>query len=468
MPESVSTTPVTATTAPSSSPSGLAGWLAALRVYKEPASLRMLALGFSAGLPLLLVLGTLSFRLREAGIDRTTLGYLSWVGLAYGFKWCWAPLVDRMPIPLLTHALGRRRSWLLLSQALIVAGLVGMALSDPRQALGPIVWCALAVAFGSATQDIALDAFRIESADAQRQGALAATYQTGYRLAMIWAGAGVLWIAARAEVAPAAAVAGAVAAAGANYQQLAWQTAYLVMAASMAVGALTVLFSREPVRVELPPARNVADWLRSALVEPFADFLGRYRWHAALILALIGTYRISDVVMGIMANPFYVDMGFTKDEVAAVTKVYGVIMTLVGAFVGGVLSMRLGVMRVLMLGAILSAASNLLFAWLASRGHDVTALIFVISADNLSSGIASAAFIAYLSSLTNVQYSATQYALFSSMMLLAPKWIAGFSGKFVDAFGYSSFFNSTALLGVPVLLLVWLASRVKLADSPRP
>jgi MFS transporter, PAT family, beta-lactamase induction signal transducer AmpG len=444
-------------------PSGLAGWMAALRVYREPASLRMLALGFSAGLPLLLVLGTLSFRLREAGIDRTTLGYLSWVGLAYGFKWCWAPLVDRMPIPLLTRALGRRRSWLLLSQALIVAGLVGMALSDPRQALGPIVWCALAVAFGSATQDIALDAFRIESADVQRQGALAATYQTGYRLAMIWAGAGVLWIAARAEVAPAVAVA----AAGANYQQLAWQTAYLVMAASMAVGVLTVLFSREPARVELPPARSAGEWLRGALVEPFADFLGRYGWHAALILALIGTYRISDVVMGIMANPFYVDMGFTKDEVAAVTKVYGVVMTLVGAFAGGVLSMKLGVMRVLMLGAILSAASNLLFAWLASRGHDVTALIFVISADNLSSGIASAAFIAYLSSLTNVQYSATQYALFSSMMLLAPKWIAGFSGKFVDAFGYSSFFNSTALLGVPVLLLVWLASKVKLADSPR-
>ncbi|MDY0106477.1 MAG: hypothetical protein RBS27_07390, partial [Giesbergeria sp.] len=180
-----------------------ASWLQTLRVYLEPASLRMLTLGFSAGLPLLLVLGTLSFRLREAGIDRSTIGYLSWVGLAYGFKWVWAPLVDRLPLPLLTRMLGRRRSWLLLSQGLIVAGLVGMALADPRQTLGPIVWCALAVAFGSATQDIALDAFRIESADADHQAALAATYQTGYRLAMIWAGAGVLWIAARAEVAPA-------------------------------------------------------------------------------------------------------------------------------------------------------------------------------------------------------------------------------------------------------------------------
>nr|MBP6494842.1 MFS transporter [Rhodoferax sp.] len=191
-----------------------------------------------------------------------------------------------------------------------------------------------------------------------------------------------------------------------------------------------------------------------------------YRWQAALILALIAIYRISDVVMGIMANPFYVDLGYTKDEVALVTKVYGVIMTLVGAFVGGVLSMRFGVMRILMLGAILSAATNLLFAWLAAHGHDLTALIFVISADNLSSGIASAAFIAYLSSLTNVQYSATQYALFSSMMLLAPKFLAGFSGQFVDAFGYAEFFNATAMLGVPVLLLIWLASRSKTDSSP--
>jgi MFS transporter, PAT family, beta-lactamase induction signal transducer AmpG len=432
-------------------------WLQTLRVYLEPASLRMLALGFSAGLPLLLVLGTLSFRLREAGIDRATIGYLSWVGLAYGFKWCWAPLVDRLPLPLLTRALGRRRSWLLLSQAAIMAGLVGMAVSNPTQTLGPIVWCALLVAFGSATQDIALDAYRIESADTDRQAALAATYQTGYRLAMIWAGAGVLWIAARAET-PAAGA----------YQHTAWQTAYLAMAASMLVGVLTVLLSPEPVRRVLPPAKNAVQWLQGALIEPFADFLRRYRWQAALILALIAVYRISDVVMGIMANPFYVDMGYTKDEVAAVTKVYGIVMTLAGAFLGGALAMRIGVMRVLMLGAVLSAGSNLLFAWLGTRGHDVSALVFVISADNLSSGIASAAFIAYLSSLTNINYSATQYALFSSMMLLLPKWLAGFSGRYVDAFGYSHFFTATALLGVPVLLLVWLASSVKITHGPNP
>jgi PAT family beta-lactamase induction signal transducer AmpG len=428
-------------------------WLDTLKVYLEPASLRMLSLGFSAGLPLLLVFGTLSFWLREAGIDRTTIGFLSWVGLAYGFKWVWSPLVDRLPIPVMTRRLGRRRSWLLLAQAMIMVGLVGMALTDPRQALAPVVWCALAVAFGSATQDIALDAFRIESATTERQAALAATYQTGYRLAMIWAGAGALWIAARAEVATPV-VTGV-------YQHSAWQAAYLVMAASMLPGVMTVLLSPEPAHRAIPPARNTADWLRSALVEPFADFIGRYRWQAVLILALIATYRISDVVMGIMANPFYVDMGFSKDEVAAVTKIYGVVMTLVGAFLGGALSLRMGVMPVLMLGAALSGATNLLFAWLAGQGHDVQALIFVISADNLASGIASAAFIAYLSSLTNVNYSATQYAMFSSMMLLLPKFVAGYSGVYVDSFGYSSFFTATALLGLPVLALVWLTSRMK-------
>lgn len=431
-----------------SSPPDRPSWGQTLRVYQEPATLRMLLLGFSAGLPLLLVFGTLSFWLREAGIDRTTIGYLSWIGLAYGFKWVWAPLVDRLPIVLLTRWLGRRRSWLLLSQSIIMAALIGLALTDPRQALLPMVWCALAVAVASATQDIALDAYRIESADAQRQAALAASYQTGYRIAMIWAGAGVLWIAARAEVAGVS-----------GYQQAAWQTAYLVMAASMLLGMVTVLFSPEPVAIAMPRARNAAEWLKGALVEPFADFLRRYGKQAALILALIAVYRISDVVMGIMANPFYVDMGFSKDEVAAVTKVFGVVMTLLGAFMGGLLAMRFGVMRVLMLGAVLSAASNLLFAWLATRGHDVTALMLVISADNLSSGIASAAFIAYLSGLTNVNYSATQYALFSSMMLLLPKFLAGYSGVFVDAYNYPTFFIGTALLGVPVLLLVWLASK---------
>ena len=247
-------------------------WGETLRVYREPPTLRMLFLGFAAGLPLLLVLGTLGFRLREAGIDRTTIGFLSWVGLAYGVKWMWAPLVDRLPLPLLTRWLGRRRSWLLLAQLAVAAGLVGMALFDPKVALNAVVWCAVLVAFASATQDIALDAFRIESADTSRQGALAAAYQTGYRLAMIWAGAGVLWIAARAETADTAA-----------YEHGAWQTAYLVMAASMLVGVLTVLLSREP-----RPRDAQADRTQRAQVAEMLVRDGRhFAWPQALLFATL-------------------------------------------------------------------------------------------------------------------------------------------------------------------------------------
>jgi PAT family beta-lactamase induction signal transducer AmpG len=436
------------------------GWLQDLRVYAEPPVARMLLLGFAAGLPLLLVLGTLSYRLREAGIDRTTIGFLSWVGLAYAFKWVWAPLVDRLPLPLLTRALGRRRSWLLAAQLVLVAGLAGMALTDATQNLSQLVALALLVAFASATQDIALDAYRIESADLSRQAAMAAAYQVGYRSAMITASAGALWIAAAFDPDEK------------TYQHAPWLAAYLCMAGLIGVGIVTVLFSSEPqvavspdtVRREQEVAARLhsrlLSWIFSAVVSPFLDFVLRYRWRALLLLALIGTYRISDIVLGVMSNPFYRDMGFTKDEVAAVSGVYGVVMTLAGAALGGVLALRYGVMRVLMLGAVLSAVTNLLFAWLASRGHDLPALVFAISADNLSAGIASAAFVAYLSGLTNVAYSATQYALFSSVMLLLPKFLGGWSGWAVDSFGYQAFFVGTALLGVPVLVLTWLASRL--------
>ncbi|PZU52185.1 MAG: AmpG family muropeptide MFS transporter [Thauera sp.] len=450
-----------------------ASWLDSLKVYAHPRVIGMLFLGFSAGLPLILVLGTLSYWLREAGIDRSTIGYFSWIGLAYGFKWVWSPLVDRLPLPGLTRLLGRRRSWLLLSQLAIASALFGMANTDPAQALERMVWCALAVAFASATQDIALDAYRIEAVEQRLQGAMAATYQGGYRIAMIAASAGVLWLAASVDATDTA------------YEHAPWRFAYLIMAASMGVGILTTLLIREPdapvsadtmqrearTREWLAheglhgPLLAAAAWVHGAVVSPFVDFIRRYRWHAVLLLALIGTYRISDVVMGIMANAFYVDMGYTKDEVANVAKVYGVGMTIVGAVIGGVLTARIGVMKTLFLGAALSSATNLLFVWLAGRGHDVNGLIFAISADNLSAGIASSAFVAYLSGLTNVAYSATQYALFSSLMLLLPKFIAGFSGVYVDAHGYEAFFTATALLGVPVLGLVLLAARARGRDQ---
>jgi MFS transporter, PAT family, beta-lactamase induction signal transducer AmpG len=444
-------------------------WRDAFTVYAEPAVLRMLLLGFAAGLPLLLVFGTLSFRLRDAGIDRTTIGFLSWVALAYAFKWVWSPLVDRMPLPYLTRHLGRRRSWLLAAQTVIVLGLCGMALTDPQHSLRWLVFFALITAFASATQDIALDAYRIESAAAEKQAALAAAYQAGYRVSNIWAQAGVLWIAARFDPNEA------------TYEAIPWTIAYFAMAVSMLVGIATVLRIPEPqpfdtTRDDAARAQKLereahlshrsarlAAWLHGAVIAPFADFVRRYRWPALLLLALIATYRIADIVMGIMANTFYRDTGFTKDEIALASGIYGFTMTIAGAFIGGILALRIGVMRTLFLGALLSAVTNLLYAWLAMRGHDLGFLVVTITADNLSAGIASAAFIAYLSSLTNIAYSATQYAMFSSMMLLLPKFIAGFSGAFVDVYGYVNFFVVTALLGLPVLVLVWLASRVRIS-----
>jgi MFS transporter, PAT family, beta-lactamase induction signal transducer AmpG len=456
--------------------SALSSWVHAFRIYTHPRVLGMLSLGFSAGLPLLLVMGTLSFWLREAGIDRSTIGHLSWIGLAYGIKWMWSPLVDRLRLPLLTGLLGRRRAWLLLSQIVIAAALMGMAATDPVDNLTYTVFFALAVAFASATQDIALDAYRIEAVAPRLQGAMAATYQAGYRIAMILASAGVLWIAAAVDPSET------------TYDYAPWRIAYLAMAASMAVGIVTTLIIREPdvpvtrlilenedrARVAIahwnlpPPLAQLLAWLYGAMVAPFRDFIVRHGGHAFLILALIAVYRISDVVMGVMSNPFYVDMGYTKDEVATVSKVYGVVMTIAGAALGGVLIAKIGIMRTLFLGAVLSAATNLLFVWLSGRGHDLTGLIFTISADNLSAGIASSAFIAYLSGLTNSAYSATQYALFSSVMLLLPKFIAGFSGDFVDAYGYGNFFTATALLGVPVLALVWLAGRARFEPAKPP
>lgn len=422
-------------------------WLA---VYREPAVLRMFFLGFSSGLPLLLVLGTLSFWMREVGVDLKSIGFMSWVGLCWGMKWLWAPLVDKLRIPYLSVKLGQRRAWLLVAQIGLMVSLSCLAFADPAQNLTLTAVLALVTAFFGATQDIALDAFRIESGSENKQAAFAATYQTGYRLAMIWAGAGALAIAAAFEAGQSTA--------------FGWKIAYLVMSASMLVGVVTVLCSPEPVRSAGNQKRTYAskrEWLYEALCKPFLDFFTRFGWGAVVVLALIATYRISDVVMGVMANPFYADLGFTKQEVAAVSKVFGLIMTLVGAFAGGAIAARIGVMKTLFFGGILSAGTNLLFSVLALRGHDTAFLVFTVSADNFAGGLASAAFVAYLSGLTNVAYSATQYALFSSVMLILPKFLAGFSGMAVQSIGYSQFFMVTAAIGLPVLILVLLAAMLR-------
>lgn len=444
-------------------------WLKNARVYLHPRAVTLFFLGFSSGLPILLVFGTLSFWLREAGVERSLITYFSWVGLAYGFKWLWAPLVDRLAIPVLSKALGRRRSWLFLSQCLLILGLSGLAFANPLNNLEQMALLAILVAFSSATQDIVIDAYRIESAGERLQAAMAATYMAGYRIAMIVAGAGALAVAAWAS------------SDSSIYDPAAWKVAYLTMSMCMLIGLVTTLIIAEPAAVEMDEetlqqkqkiisfsenyahlpdffARFLA-WAYIAVVCPFTDFIKRYGSHALIILSLIGTYRISDVILGIIANVFYVDMGFSKEEIAQIIKVYGVVMTIVGAGLGGILVNRFGVMRILFIGALMVSLTNLLFAWLATLGHNTAALTLVISLDNLSGGIATAAFIAYLSSLTNIQYSATQYALFSSVMLLFPKFLGGFSGGFVDNFGYEMFFISVSLLGIPVLGLILLAQK---------
>jgi len=426
-------------------PEEVAPQRSAWRVYAEPAVLRMLVLGFAAGLPLLLIYGTLSFRLREAGVGRPAIGFLSWVALAYPFKWVWAPLLDRLPVPLLTRRLGRRRAWLLVAQGAVILGLLSMALLDAQRDLPLLTACALFTAMAGATQDIALDAYRIESAGVERQAALAAAYQTGYRFGMIWAGAGALWIAARA-------------AGGDAYRPEAWALSYAVMAASMLVGMLAVAWTREQASGSAEPEGG-APPRHATLLEPFADFLRRYRWHAVLLLALVSSYRFANIVMGVMANPFYHDIGFTKEQVAAVSKVYGVVMALLGGIVGGALTLRVGIPRMMWGAALVSSSSILLYAWLAARGPDLTLLVVAVSTDNFAEGIAGTVFIAYLSGLTNRAYSATQYALLSSVTLLVPKFVAGFSGIAVDAFGYAAFFCGCAASGTIALTLVWATQR---------
>ncbi len=427
-------------------------------MYLRPQALALLFLGFSAGLPFLLVFSTLSAWLTEAGISRSAIGFFSWVGITYSVKLFWAPVVDRLQLPLLSGRLGKRRAWMLLAQAGIAGGLLVMSRLNPADDLFWFALVAVGVAFSSATQDIAVDAFRIECAEQDAQGALSATYIFGYRLALLVAGAGALLIA--------------------DLQS--WEAAYLTMAALMGVGMLTTVLVREPdhaaeaaarpleARVEQFLLRNphrpawqqrAGSWFIDAVVCPFVDFFERNGWFAFWVLMLIGCYRISDITMGVMANPFYLDLGFSKTEIAGVTKVFGFVMTIAGSFLGGLLVMRFGLAGPLLLGAALVAATNLLFALLAQIGPDLQMLAVVISADNLSGGLANAAFIAYLSSLTSRAYTATQYALFSSLMTLPGKFIGGYSGVLVDAHGYTPFFVYAALLGIPAIFLAYYVAR---------
>ena len=421
-----------------------AGWRA-WRAYLQPRPFAMLMLGFSAGLPFLLVFSTLSAWLREAGIDRTTIGLLSWVGLAYSFKLLWAPLVDRLDLPLLTRWLGRRRAWMLLSQLALIAGLAAMAHGDPVKALPWLATLAVAVAFASATQDIVIDAWRIEAAPQSMQGTMAATYQLGYRLGLMMATAGALWLAGTYD----------------------WRIAYLAMAAAVGVGLLTTVLIGEPVSRAAPappsggPRRRPTAVLREAVWLPLAEFFQRNGVRSALlILAFVGTFRLTDYTMGVMANPFYLDVGYTLQQIAVVAKGYGVVASIIGVIVGGWGVLRLGTLRALVVGGVLVIGSNLAFLTLALQpAPDLLALGAVVSIDNFAYNFAGTAFIAYLSGLTNIAYTATQYALFSSLFSLPGKLLMGASGAVVDAWGYPVFFAYTSMLGVPSLILLIALSR---------
>ncbi len=423
-------------------------WREAAKIYTHPRVIAMFFLGFSAGLPFLLVFSTLSAWLADIGVSRTAIGFFGWIGLTYSIKVLWAPVVDRLVLPW-GALFGQRRSWILLGQAGIAAGLAGMAVVDPVQNLAAVALLALLVAFSSATQDVAVDAYRIEAVITEYQGAMSATYVFGYKVALLVAGAGALFIADFGG----------------------WTLAYLCMAASMGVGIITVILIAEPER-ELPEAifgrsgaglanklMDLRQWFVAAVINPFTDFFHRNGRFALVILLFIAVFRLSDITMGIMANPFYLDLGFSKSEIASVAKVFGFFMSVAGSFLCGVLVVRWGVYKPLLLGAILVASTNVLFAVMAGIGPDIRALMVVISADNISGGIAATAFVAYLSGLTNRAYTATQYALFSSLMTLPGKFFSGFSGMIVDAGGYAEFFLIAAAVGLPAILLVPVLAR---------
>lgn len=414
----------------------MAAWRDSLAVYLDRRVLTILFLGFSSGLPLLLVYGTLSAWLSEAGVSMTMIGLFSWASTAYGFKWLWSPLIDRLPLPPLTTLMGQRRGWMLASQVAVAVCMVGLGSTDPAETLWATAAWAVALAFASATQDIVIDAYRVESLEEEQLGAGAGNIVLGYRLGMMAAGGGAL-VAADA---------------------FGWSTAYAIMAGLMGIGILTTLLNREPARPATqaaPTGDGPLAWAREAVIAPLADFTRRRHW--LLILLFIALYKYGDALLGVMANPFYLDIGFTKTDIGLISKSYGVVMTVAGALLGGVVVARIGIMRALLLCGILQALSNLVFVAQAMVGADVPFLVVTISVENLTGGMGTAAFVAYLSSLCNLAYTATQYALVSSFMAFARTIFASGGGWLADQVDWISYFLvSTAAAAPGLLMLLWM------------
>jgi PAT family beta-lactamase induction signal transducer AmpG len=435
----------------------LSRWIDSCKVYADRRVLSILFFGFASGLPLALTIGTLFMWLAEVGVNKTTIGLFALAGTPYTLKFLWAPFVDRMPIPYLTGWLGRRRGWILLTQLVLMATILGLGGTNPVAQPGLTAFLALSVAFWSATQDIAIDAYRVEILEERQYGAGAATIVLGYRIGMLVSGAGALYLAT----------------------YVSWSATYGIMAGFMIVGMVTVLLNPEPSvrksRESVEQERRIAAylesrpdlkgnkakvlaWIYGAVISPFADFIGRRGWLVILLFILL--YKFGDALAGVMTMPFYVELGFTKIQVANITKIFGMAAIIIGAVIGGVMVDRLGILKSLFVCGILQMFSNLMFAVLAMAGHDLRVLTLAIAVENLSGGMGTAAFVAYLSSLCNVAYTATQYALLTSFMAFGRTVLTSSGGWLADQMDWVSFFVLTTVAALPgLLLLVGIARR---------
>jgi PAT family beta-lactamase induction signal transducer AmpG len=410
------------------------GWAGIQRAFGTPSAITMLFLGFGSGLPFLLVGLTLSTWLRDAGIALSVIGLVSYASFFYVLKFLWAPLIDRYPLPFL----GRRKGWLAFSQLLLIAALTGMAMVGPSTSLPLFIALTALAAFAGATQDIVVDAYRIEIAPVESQAALAATYTLGYRIALILSGAMALYLAELAG----------------------WRIAYLAMAACVVLPLAAGILSAEPAE-RILEVRQIQLW--EAFIKPFQDFFARNGvWLALALLAFVGLFKLPDQMIGVLAGPFYLDSGYTKADIATVSKLYGVWIGIAGAFLGGASLAAFSLRPMLAVAAVAVAISNLSFLLMAQYPSQGWAFFAAISADNLSQGFAGVVLTAFLSSLTNRNFTATQYALLVSLANLPGKFIGGLSGYIVQATGFSVFFIISTLSVVPTLLLLgWIWHRLQ-------
>lgn len=413
----------------------LSKWISASKVYFDRRMLVMTLLGFSSGFPMALVTSTLSLWLKKSDVSKEAIGLFSLTKTPYSFKWLWAPVIDRIKIPLLCK-MGRRRSWAFLTQILLLLSILGMSRINPQISLGLLAFFAVLVVISSASQDIVLDAYRIEIFKPREQGAGTAIFILGYRLGLLFSGAGALWLSAK----------------------IGWNTVYVIMALGSLVGLITILFVKEPksesveLKFEGNRKERIGHFFKTAVFEPLQDFMNRANWK--MILLFVFLYKMSDAYMGPMVYPFYDDMGFTETEIATISKIYGMAATILGGIIGGLIASRYNIYKTLLIGGILQGASNLMFVGQAYVGHDIYFLMATISIENIAGGIGTAAFVAYLSSLCNVKYTATQYALLSSFMSLFRDVFAASSGYLAAMVSWQAFFIITTLMAVPGLLLI--------------